>query len=71
MDTKAFAISVPDWVKKLDKDIFATVFAIITDHRLSGEPLTEDSLKKEIAEFDDLTDEQQKRIFDVMLAHKD
>lgn len=67
-----FAVKTPDWVRKIeDKEIFSVVYALVASHQIDGKPFTEEGLKKEIDDFDDLSEKQKKAVFDEIVAHKD
>ena len=69
---QAFAIQVPDWVREIkDDEVSASVYAIVVSHTISGEPFTEDGLKKEIAYLGDLTKEQEQEVFDTIVSNKE
>ena len=67
-----FAYKPADWVYEIkDKEVFAAVFALLFDHQYTGEPFTEDGLKKELERLGDLSEKQQKEAFDLIVSHKD
>ena len=70
--TERFAYKPAKWVYDIeDKKVWSAVSTLLFDHHYSGEELTEESLKKEIAEFDDLSEEQAQEVFDLIVKHKD
>lgn len=69
---KQFAYKPAQWVYDIeDKKVWSAVSTLLFDHQVTGESLTEESLKKEIAEFDDLSEAQAQEVFDLIVAHKD
>lgn len=71
-DGRRFAMKMPDWVAQLeDKRVGRAIFTLLFSHNVDGEEFTEDGLKKELDEFEDMTEEQKKQAFELIIAHKD
>ena len=71
MSNLQFMMKTPEWVKDIkDKDVFSVVYALIFSHQVDNKPFTEDGLKKEIDDFNDLTEEQKQEVFDLIISHK-
>ena len=69
---RRLAYKPPKWLYEIkDNRVWATVFAILFEHQYSNEPFTEESLKQEIADLDDLTESQAQEVFDLIVKHKD
>lgn len=72
MSKTEFAMAMPKWVAEIeDKDVKSSIFALILSHNIDKKPFTEDGLKKELDDFEDLTEEQKKAVFDGIVSHKD
>ena len=67
-----FAMAMPKWVADIkDEDVKSSIFALLLSHNVDNEPFTEDGLEAEIKDFEDLSEEQRKAVFDEIVAHKD
>ena len=72
MSKTEFAMAMPKWVADIkDEDVRSSVFALIFSHKIDGKDFTEDGLKKELDDFEDLDENQKKAVFEAILAHKD
>ena len=72
MSKTEFAMAMPKWVADIkDEDVKSSIFALILSHNIDKKPFTEDGLKKELDDFDDLTKEQKKAVYDGIVSHKD
>lgn len=70
--TERFAYKPAQWVYDIeDKKVWSAVYALLFDHQYTGKSFDEESLKKEIAEFDDLSEEQAQEVFDLIVKHQD
>ena len=65
------AMAMPEWVAQIkDRKVLISVFALIIFHIMRRLPFNENGLKQEIDGFDDLSEEQKKEVFDLILSHK-
>jgi hypothetical protein len=72
MSKTEFAMAMPKWVAEIeDEAVKSSIFALILSHNIDKKPFTEDGLKKELDDFEDLTEEQKKAVFDGIVSHKD
>ena len=66
------AMAMPEWVAQLkDRKALLSVFALIIFHIMKRLPFNENGLEREIDGFDDLSKEQKKEVFDLIVSHKD
>lgn len=72
MSKTEFAMAMPKWVADIkDEDVKSSIFALILSHNIDKKSFTEDGLKKELDDFEDLTEDQKKAVFDGIVSHKD
>ena len=72
MSKTEFAMAMPKWVADIeDEAVKSSIFALILSHNIDKKPFTEDGLKKELDDFEDLTEDQKKAVFDGIVSHKD
>ncbi len=66
------AMAMPEWVAQIkDRKVLLSVFALIIFHIMKRLPFNKNGLEQEIGEFDDLSEEQKKEVFDLIISHKD
>lgn len=72
MSKTEFAMAMPKWVADIDdEDVQGAVFALLFSHNIDKKSFTEAGLKKELDDFDDMSEKQKQRAFDLIISHKD
>ena len=66
------AMAMPEWLAQIkDRKVLLSVFALIIFHIMKRLPFNENGLEQEIDRFDDLSKEQKKKVFDLIVSHRD
>ena len=66
---KRIAVKMPEWVKKEGKEVGSIIMAVLFDWAFTGEKNVKDFRKQLSETFDDTSEEDLDRVYELLLQH--